>query len=235
MALYPTKMEFFAQGIIRSCPIPLDDPDCPICKDPLEPSQSFPQSAVSTSDEDESHGSNDEDWDDEQSEEDHSATQMRCCNNTFGHNCLLIWLSTSNTCPFCRATLFSGPTPLSIQRAEERRLEIEEVEEFMEQWPAQQEELAVQWQEFITSPLWEDEETRRIVQEADEWNGNIGAAYQSFVRMEVIRGSGYLFEPGVYSEEPEAWSEHLDRLLLILKAESRPMSGQQLEAMGYFD
>jgi hypothetical protein len=230
MALYPTKMEFLAQGTIRSSPIPSDDPDCPICKDPLEP----PPSAVSTSDANDSHESNDEDWD-EQSEEDHSATQMRCCSNIFGHNCLLIWLVTSNTCPFCRATLFAGPTTATIERAEERRLEIEEAEEFMEQWPAQQEDLAVQWQDFITSPLWEDEETRRSVQDADEWNGNIGAAYQSFVRMEVIRGSGYLWEPGVYSEDPDAWSDHLDRLLLILKAESSPPSGQELETLGYLD
>jgi hypothetical protein len=165
MSIYSTKEEFLTQGIVRVCPIPSDDPDCPICKEALEsPFKRLLQMALTAGirlvhlildfiiDED---GQEEEE---KKEMEDHSATKMPCCNNVFGHHCLTTWLSTANTCPFCRATFFPGPTPaapppltdpeeLRVQSLEARFEEIEDAEFFMEQWPAQREHIAAQWYE----------------------------------------------------------------------------------------
>jgi hypothetical protein len=151
MALYSTQEEFLTQGIITRSLIPYDDPDCPIRKDVLKSTPTLLQSLVSIfiqivlflfvkDDQEEPFNFSQEEL---LESEDHPATKMPCCNNTVSYHCLLTWLRTSNTCPFCRANLFPSyppapDTPGSLLSPEEWRegvwlVELNDTEFFMEE------------------------------------------------------------------------------------------------------
>ncbi|KAI2486999.1 hypothetical protein Ptr902_01132 [Pyrenophora tritici-repentis] len=101
------------QGI-EVCPMPYDDPDCPIC---LERYQSnalvlynaeYAASSISRAAKLTRAVAS--------KPADHSPLKLPCCRNKICRECLNAWLSVSDTCPICRGKLVMPPPLVRMRR-----------------------------------------------------------------------------------------------------------------------
>ncbi|KAH7562502.1 hypothetical protein BM1_02022 [Bipolaris maydis] len=126
MSGLPTKADFLAHGL-AACPVPDEDPDCPICQEQFTSAPSTPSDATESNSMSLTDGATEEDA------ESHVPMQMPCCNNVFCHHCITTWLNFVTTCPTCRVQLFERlePEPESSEPSESETFDYEE--EFYEE------------------------------------------------------------------------------------------------------